>query len=275
MINAFDEILNVHVSDESDRATITTIAEKYPELKNGWLRQSEFSKKMDETRAAQELASKWQTWRVNNWDDEAKMTKAQRQAMDRVRELEDKLSEAGNGEMTVEQMTALLDGELKNRGLVTAEQLAGDKKYIQESLQGHAYLVAKMPVLAQKYKDMTGEYLDGTELLKKVNEYGETDLDKVFERYVAPKMAEKELKEIEAKKAAAQAELDELAKKKENATSPTLPTDQGGDSGISPFQAQMRGIKSPDADVLSNFELGSGGIAAFAAQRFKDRMAQG
>ena len=44
MTNAFDEILNVHVSDESDRATITTIAEKYPELKNGWLRQAEVSK---------------------------------------------------------------------------------------------------------------------------------------------------------------------------------------------------------------------------------------
>ena len=66
-VSAFDEILE-KFSDEGDRTTFQGLAERYPEIKDGLLRQSDYSRRMSEIDNSIKELDSWKQWGAENWD---------------------------------------------------------------------------------------------------------------------------------------------------------------------------------------------------------------
>jgi len=90
MPNAFEELLD-KIEEPEWKEALTKAAEKYPDLKNNQLRQAEFSRKLNELDGKAKYADAWETWKKDNWDDERKMTKAEAEAQQKIREIESEM----------------------------------------------------------------------------------------------------------------------------------------------------------------------------------------
>lgn len=88
----FEDIISA-ISDSSDKEAIHNLASKYPSLKEGWLRQSEYSRRHDELRTTIAERDAWKQWAADNWSAERNMPKSEAFWMDRASELERELQE--------------------------------------------------------------------------------------------------------------------------------------------------------------------------------------
>jgi hypothetical protein len=135
--NAFEELLE-SIPDETDRKAIADYGEKYKELKDGRLRQSEFSRRMNEL--AEEKKSHeadigqlalWRDWRKTHWVDDGEgggMTAEEKEARDQLAQVNQELEtlkaaqEAG---MTFDEVSQFIETDLKKRNVVTKADLDG------------------------------------------------------------------------------------------------------------------------------------------------------
>lgn len=267
---SFDDILGSLVTDESDRAVLSELAVKYPEVKNGWLRQSDYSRKLDSFRDIEREAQtykgkvgEWEGWAKENWDFEANRPKMEVFWERKAQELESKVGT----EMTFDDITKAI----KEQGLVSKPDLEAmiNSKAVEvdKGFSGAAYFSAK---IAEKVGEHYSEFkkpLKVTELVSKMQEYGTNDLDAAYDKYVADARKERNDKDLEAKIAEIRKEEREKAVQETLAKLPSggLPVDQG-ESGLSHFEAKLKQIHEPNA--MENAELGKGTIAAIAAQEY-------
>jgi hypothetical protein len=234
--NAFEDLLDT-ITDENDRKVLTELGGKYKELKDGVLRQSDYSKQMnllsedkkkfDSERAKVEAdlakLEQWNSWRINNWDDDQAMTKAEIKKLEEIQSLTSELEimkaaqEAG---MTFDELDKHLASEPAKKNLVTRDYLDKDfRKDLVDQAQYKKDLDAKIASVANgldylysstlpavlKHKDEFGEILRPDEIIKYANDNGIQKIDDAYDRMVAPRRAE-----IAAKKHA-----DELIKAEE------------------------------------------------------------
>ncbi len=277
-MNAFEELIG-SLTDEGDRKTLESLGNKYPDLKGSVLRQSEFSRKMDEIKLKekdfQTIKSKmdeWEKWSDDNWDAEAGMTKAQKQAMEELT----RLRESGEGEMDFNKLSEWTNNFVKEKGLVSKSDLEttlGEKeKQFTSNLDGHSYLTMKVPQLLLKHFIEFGEALDPQDVVKKAEELKNYNLDSVYDGMVAERRAKKNEEALNKKiEEAKLAGIEEGKRAAMGSRSPS-PTDSGSPE-MSQVRDRMLGKSSEDSDdPYKNVSLDDGDmIARLATKEFLDK----
>lgn len=283
-VNSFEDVLN-SLTDEADKTAFTELSGKYPTMKEGWLRQSDYSKKLDALRSteleykeykgkAEEYENKfkevstqvdqWNSWVEANWDKEADIPKMEKFWKEKAEELESKIGT----DMTFDDVGKFIT----DKGLVSKTDLdsvlTSKADEINKNFQGSAYFAA---VIAEKQGDHITEFhkpLKVREFVSKFNEYGTNDIDAAYEKYVAEdrkviadKALETKLDQVR-KDERAKAEQ-EFAEKKFNQG---LPVDQA-EAGLGHLESKIRNLRDPDA--LEKATLGSGTIAQLAASEYR------
>jgi len=181
----FDNILNL--LDPTDKQTFESIVAKRPEIRQGWMRQDDYSRKLDEFKAKEgsfsavsELANQWNQWAENNWNPETNSTKTELALATRIQELE-----AQGTQMTFDEINKLI----VDKGLMSKTDfesvLTQKEKAINDSFQGSAYVAAKLAEISSRHTLEFKEPFKATEFLTKVGEYGVSDLDKAHDMFVS------------------------------------------------------------------------------------------
>lgn len=311
MANAFEELLEA-ISDTSDREALANLGSKYKELKDGVLRQSDYSRKMNEYSAEKkkfderkseidaELAklNEWRSWRTDNWDDGLGMTKAEIAKQERIEELNaelEVLKSAQGTDMTFEEVESYIEKHMGKKQVLTREQwdkeLKGslvDRKFYEEDVarrttgmaNGLEYLYESTYPLGFSHIKEFDEPLDVAELMKFANENKIAKIPEAYKMWVAPKreeLREKRHKEELTKVAedSAKAEREKLAKERSMGQNGRIPVDQGPPI-MGHVEARMKGVKEGEGDEMpENVELnGSGRVASFVVQQYyKDKAA--
>ncbi len=268
-VNSFDEILNNLVSDTEDREALESLSNKYPEIKNGWLRQSDYSRKLDSFRDTEKKVEAWNKWAEENWDAENNAPKMEIYWRNKAQELE---SQAGT-DMTFDEIKNFTEGFLAERGVMTKtdfESAINSKaQEIDKGFQGSAYFSAVIAEKTAEHLSEFGKPLKVREFIAKLGEYGTNDLDSAYERYVAEDRKSREEKQMEEKIERIRTEEREKAKQEVLAQLPNsggLPIDQG-EPTTGHFEARVRSVGQPDAAEKAN--LGDGTLAQIAAQAYR------
>jgi hypothetical protein len=267
----FDNILNL--LDPAEKQTLESIVAKRPELKQGWLRQDDYSRKLDEFKTkensftqVQELANQWNTWAENNWNPETNSTKTELALATRIQELE-----AQGTQMTFDEINKLI----VDKGLMSKTDfesvLSQKEKSINDSFQGSAYVAAKLAEISSRHTLEFREPFKATEFLGKVSEYGVSDLDKAHDMFVSEirnkreeeKMAEK-IKQVEAEALARgrQEALENFQASHGMSATPT--NDSNNDIGYS-LQQKLAGQSNEDAIPEGR------SVAQFAEQKYREQ----
>lgn len=268
-VNSFDEILNGLVSDADDREVLEALASKYPDIKNGWLRQSDYSRKLDSFRDTERKVEAWNKWAEDNWDAENNAPKMEVYWRNKAQELE---SQVGT-DMTFDEIKNFTEGFLSERGVMTRndfESAINSKAVeIDKGFQGSAYFSA---VIAEKTAEHLSEFgrpLKVREFIGKLGEYGTNDLDAAYDRYVQEERKTRDEKQLEEKIERIRSEEREKAKQEVLSQLPNsggLPIDQG-EPIAGHLEARVRSIGQPDAAERAN--LGDGTLAQIAAQAYR------
>lgn len=268
-VNSFDEILNGLVSDADDREVLEALASKYPDIKNGWLRQSDYSRKLDSFRDTEKKVEAWNKWAEDNWDTENNAPKMEIYWRNKAQELE---SQVGT-DMTFDEIKNFTEGFLSERGVMTRndfESAINSKAVeIDKGFQGSAYFSA---VIAEKTAEHLSEFgrpLKVREFIGKLGEYGTNDLDAAYDRYVLEERKTRDEKQLEEKIERIRSEEREKAKQEVLSQLPNsggLPIDQG-EPIAGHLEARVRSIGQPDAAERAN--LGDGTLAQIAAQAYR------
>ena len=266
-VNSFDEILNS--VDESDRATLSDLSSRYPDLKNGWLRQSDYSRNLDKLRATEAeyqkyktTAEAWTEWASNNWDLEANRPKAEKYWNDRANELE---AQRGQ-DMTFDDIKkfATEQGFISKTDLEST--LTQKQNEIGESFKGSAYFSAVLNELQGNHIHEFKQPLKTRDFISKLQEYGTNDLDAAYEKYVADdrrKIAEeKHQKELEK----IRAEERDKVEQEFRGRGLTLPVDQEA-PGVGHFESRVKHVGDPEA--MAKATLGDGITARLAAEQYR------
>jgi hypothetical protein len=291
-VNSFEDVLNSLVSDESDRGVLQGLVEKYPTIKDGWLRQSDYSRKLDAfrdtARKAEEYKDKfseisnqfdeistkyketseelsaWHQWKENNWDEEANVPKMERYWREKAQELE-----ASKGQdMTFDEIEQFIT----QKGVVTKNDLestlSSKAQEIDKGFQGSAYFTVMLNEISNEHYAEFKKPLKTTELVAKLNEFGTTDLRTAYDKYVS---ADRQALADKAK----QEEIEKIRKEEREAVekeflnrnlNSSMPVDQET-SGLGPLQAKMQRVGDPEA--LDKANLGDGTIARLAAEALR------
>ena len=283
---AFDEILERFGTDE-DRQQFQQFTEKNPFLKESVLRQSDYSRKMDEVRDDLASLQKWDEWRKNNWDDDHEMTRTELAKLQKLEATEQKLAELESrallegGDVDFNQLEAWGNEFIKKQNLVTPEAIGVKEKELKDFVTGMnsftARAATKIPYLNQKHFNEFGELFDPEEMLKQAVTKGRfDDLDKFWEsEYAAPLREkqrtdkwDKERKELEDKAAAAEERGRQEGARMAGAGA-TNPTDGNGPT-MGAFQRSYLGLNKSGSEDSGAPEvpLGDGGLSAFAANKY-------
>ncbi len=303
-MGAFTDLLATF-SDEADRKAFEELGNKNPKIRESVLRQSDYSRKMDEVRDQLAELQKWKDWRTKHWDPEKQLTKREIANFERMEQLEaekeqleerlltQNLGHTGD-DMTLEQLNQWGETFAKNKGMVTKADLESTIKAKETELQNFVNNQVKTQAQFETYASLTvpelnirhtkefGDPFDSEAFLKEATEKGRFNLKDFYETsFVVGRRSEKlkadhtaELERVktesEAKVAAAQAEL-EAAKQRAANMGPNglIPTDNEG-SQMGPLQRKFLKMdeKPPEEGKAPEVPLGEGGIAAFAAKKF-------
>lgn len=268
-VNSFDEILNGLVSDTDDREVLEALASKYPDIKNGWLRQSDYSRKLDSFRDTEKKVEAWNKWAEENWDTENNAPKMEIYWRNKAQELE---SQVGT-DMTFDEIKNFTDNFLTERGVMTKNDfesaINSKAAEIDKGFQGSAYFSA---VIAEKTAEHLSEFgrpLKVREFIGKLGEYGTNDLDAAYDRYVQEERKTRDEKQLEEKIERIRNEEREKAKQEVLSQLPNnggLPIDQG-EPIAGHLEARVRSIGQPDAAERAS--LGDGTLAQIAAQAYR------
>lgn len=294
--NSFEEILE-SIQDDSIREVIKKEAESNPALKGGWLRQSEFSRKLNELDGKAKYADAWEKWKSDNWDETARMTKAEAEAQQKIREIESEnetlrqLQETGD--VTFEQLQSEVDKMVtaKTKGALTEEQFTqkyGSKLFDKDAYDkeinqrvtnwtaGRDEMYLKILKMGFKNKDEFGEVLEPLDVIKYANENKIQDLDVAYNQMVAPRRTEKQNKDIEAKLEAARKEGEIAGQQKAMmGVNGKMPTDSGAPE-MSHLQERLLRQKDADAKPVIADEIkmdGSGKLGHAVADLYRKQKA--
>lgn len=292
--NAFDELLE-SIPNESDRKALSEIADRNAKLKEGYLRQSDYSRHLDsfrerekEMQSWKDQAEQWESWRKNNWVDgalgngkgatkrELEYKRMYEDAQKTVGDLEKRVSTGGDN-VTFEELRGHVNKLVEENQFVRSSdvearesQLRADLKSATENFSqvtsGYLGLTLAAPQVAVQHYKEWGEDLDLNAVFDHTIKNGITDFKKGYESWVEPRRKEKNEQEMKAKIEQARKEGAEEALKSRGMNPGSMPDDQGGPS-VGPLMAlQERFNRGGDgkADV-SNIPLG-GGLARIAAR---------
>lgn len=274
----FDDIVNL--LDPSERDVVNQIVAKQPEIKRGWMRQDDYSRKLDEFRNKEsefrttaeqfgqiaEYAKTWDQWSKENWDEEHGATKAEIALKQRIQQLEANKGE----EMTFDQ----LNGWMAEQGLVKKADvdgiLAQKENAFTQSLQGSAWVGAKLAQIGTRHTLEFQKEFDAPTFLSKVNEYGVNDLDRAYDMFVSDERKTREV--AKAKEALERTEKEAFEKGKQEALSSYIA--QSGNSGV-PVMEQTNDIGHFQRRVQGNMENTDAvpegrSAASFAAQKWRE-----
>lgn len=268
-VNSFEEILNGLVSDTDDREVLEALATKYPEVKNGWLRQSDYSRKLDSFRETEKKVEAWNKWAEDNWDSENNAPKMEVYWRNKAQELE---SQVGT-DMTFDEIKNFTEGFFNERGVMTKNDfesaINSKAQEIDKGFQGSAYFSAVIAEKTAEHLSEFGKPLKVREFISKLGDYGTNDLDAAYDRYVADERKTRDEKHLEEKIERIRAEERAKAKQEVLAQLPNsggLPIDQG-EPTAGHFEARVRSVGQPDAAEKAN--LGDGTLAQIAAQAYR------
>lgn len=296
--SAFDEIITKFGNDD-DKNSFLGLAEKYPDLKDYGMRQSDYSRRMDEVRDQVELATRWQGWEAENWDKDSGMTKTEKVLASELERLQSEKEDlerkvaTGNfsgDEMTFEQLEQFGTDLIKKKGIVTSDDLAAKeaefKKNLTESSNSNAYMnnaALIVPYLNQRHFNEFGELFDPNEFVKTAVEKQRFDLTDYYDKdFIVSKRQAKNDSDHKAEIALIKAEADKRiaeAKQEAEAVSERLkgmgsngmgPSDDGTPS-MGEFQRKYLGLDKtidPKGEPPAN-QLGEGALAHFAAAKWR------
>lgn len=307
--NKFEELLaSINGLEDQDRQALLNVTEKHPELRDGWLRQNEFSRNMDdltkqrkefdgerkqhETILAEhprykeyhERMQKWwdQTWVPDAYGKDNGATKRELEKDALIKQLQSQVEV----EMTFEDLNKEVSRLMDERKFVgqesfekaLAEKEAGVREYLDRNITGMSQLVVKGPKVAVKHFREFNEELDLDELVKFANDNKIADVEQAYNRMVEPKIKEREAKGWEAKVEQAKVEAREQALKEAGMTSGKLPTDTTGPE-MSHFQRFISKTKGEEEGktqrvVPDDVEFGRGHVAQYAAPIYEKRAAE-
>lgn len=280
--NAFEELLE-SIPDEGDRKALEEIGGKYQVVRDGHLRQSDYSRKMDELAAkTKELqakldeATRWNEWAGENYvydaygegkgatKRELEQVKLAEQYRAQMEELQQRISEGG--EVNFDDVKKHIDG----MGFVKGEEFQTQAKQFQEQVYGTVgnaiSAVTALPALTLRHFKEFGEVLDEDTLFKHANEKG-LPLKSAYDDFVHQRRDEARQKEIDERiaKAAAEAEAKGRAEAlKERGMSPgSMPVDSG-ESQVGPLGQLIQGAKQEEG--TPDIDIGRGGLARHAAR---------
>lgn len=270
--NSFEDVLNSLVTDDSDKTALSGLVDKYPGIKDGWLRQSDYSRKLDTVR---ESEKKLKDWYDENWDEAAGIPKMEKYWREKATELEGKVGQ----DMTFDEIQKFTEKTLTEKGVVLKTDLdATLKTKTEEFNNGFLGNMYQNALLIEKQGEHMHEFhkpLKVRDLFAKMQEFGKedprylNDIEASYDKYVAEDRkakADADGKEREArirKEAKAEAEKEFLEKTVNHGG---MPVDQD-DPGLGHLQQKMMLVKDPDA--LKNAELGKNTLAHIAAQEYR------
>ncbi len=286
-MNRFTELL-ASLPEGPAREALKNVGDQHPEvstlLSEGFLRQDEFSRRMDEVRDKVKFADDMTSWWKDQWVPDAYgqgkgATKAELEKDRQIEQL--RVQAASGGEMNFDDLNKYLDEQISSRGIVTRKDLdtftAEKGKEVNElvdakmnaNISAYAYAATALPKLMLMHDKEFGEILDPNAFLKAAGEAGATDLEKFHGEFVRARREEKQQKEIDAKIAAAKEEglqqgrLERSSQPTEGAT----PMDLDGPSlGHMQVTLTSRGKENAQGFKTSPAaELGSGQVAREAA----------
>lgn len=288
-VNTFDDVLNSLVSDEADRGVLNDLVNKYPGMKDGWLRQSDYSRKLDSFRAektelegkATEFENKfnqinqqfeaakgksdaWENWAEGNWDFDKDAPKMEVFWREKAQELESKIGQ----DMTFDDINKFIT----DKGVVLKNDfesvLKGKEDEINKGFQGSAYFTVMLNEISNEHYAEFKKPLKTSELVSKMNEFQTTDLKAAYDRFVADDRKalaeEAHKKEVEKIKAEAVKEAEEKFKS-ERLQHGGMPVDQ--EVGLGHLESKVRNIGDPAA--LDKAQLGDGTTARLAAEAYR------
>jgi hypothetical protein len=191
--NGFADILGL-IADESERVQFEQIVSKYPQVKEGFLRQEDYSRKLAETEEQRKYAEAWDIWKQNNWLADHNMTKQQYEALLENEALRQQLQKAG------EPMDfAQLDKYLGEKGYVAKkdveELLATKEPEVEQLVDGRyaalsAVMSKTMPLVVKHLKEFD-EALDVDAMYANAVKLGINDPDAAYNAYVSDRRAER------------------------------------------------------------------------------------
>lgn len=309
-MGVFDEILK-KVEDPEIRQQFEELAVKAPvvtkEIENGYLRQSDYSRQLDELGDVKERvqrANHWDAWREANYDATQKKTIQQiavEQELQKTREeLEQLKAGAAGGDDDMARFSdfggdtdpaaiaaivkkTIADMNLVSKADVESLSPAGeiDKKLNQFGYNAENFL-AKVVTLADKHREEFGKPLDMDQFMTAIREKRKAPQD-LYPEFVAEQREERRKqqeeqreKEFQEKIAAAREEGAQRARS-EIAMSPDgrVPVDVGeSDGGVltKMLRDQATARVESQADIKAK-RLGSGIIAREAAIEYARKQA--
>lgn len=297
--NSFEDILE-NIQEAELKEAIKQASDKYPDLKGGWMRQDDYSKKSNERDNKVKLAEKWSDWRKANWLDDLNMTKEEAAVRQRVQELEGEvgvLRQKVDTEVTFEELHKEIETmwDAKSKGVMTDKDFNdkyGKKLFNQEeydktvdeklnrTLAAIENLYGKTFELGFKHKDEFGEVLNPLTVVEYAAKNGIQDLNKAYDSMVSDRRGQSRDKELEAKLAAARKEGEDKARR-EVQMSPTgkLPVDTGS-SEMSPLQERVykARVENKDNKPVIPDEIkadGSGRLGHAVAEQYRLDKASG
>ena len=261
--SSWEDIINA-IPDESDQSQIANLAERYPEVKSGWLRQSDYSRKLDELKPIRDDLAKWESWAASNWDDENNAPKLEVYWRNRAKELE-----ASKGdEMTFDDISKWA----QDNGVVTKDTLKHKEDEFLNSINGTAYFALAAADLQGRHIEEFGKPMKVRDFAAKMAEAGVNDPDAFFDRYVADQRSERlkleREKELEEARAAEREKVRrEMAEKQMQSKGQYPMTDEAPQMGH--FEAKVRKIADPEA--AQKAELGDNTLSMLAAQDYRKK----
>lgn len=236
-----EELLASAFPDEKDREEQRKLLEKYPTFGEGFLRQSDYDRKMNEVKSdrqkeqealqtARELAAKWQKWADDNKPVHENLLTEYKKISDRNKELEEIVAKAaeggggggtggGGGEPVDEKkLMERVNSEIGKRGFVSnaevakiveeqAKKIAKEERdaFFKETLPNMMEYSQKLTDFSFSHRQEFNEPFDRKAFSKFVADNKLEDMDKAYDMFVGEKRTERKIKEETEKRV--QAEL--------------------------------------------------------------------
>ena len=289
-INSFDDVIEA-IKDDAAKQALLKEAESNPEIKGGWLRQADYSRKMNEAKARLDYAAEWDKWKADNWDDKLGMLKTEVKNIETIRELEfENLTLKGKleTEMTYEQLQDEVNKlwDNKSKGVLTEDSFAQKfgKDYIPKGeyekdvntrlgnmLANVEQLYGKTSMLAMKHMKEFDEIIDPLSIVDFAYKNGVSDLDKAYGLMVSPRRDERQA-EVRKKELEDAEKRGEMKARQEVSMGPNgrIPTDSGSPQ-MGHLQQRLLKVKvEGEPAVPDDVKMdGSGSLGHSVAQLYR------
>lgn len=290
-----EELLASAFPDEKDREEQRKLLEKYPTFGEGFLRQSDYDRKMNEVKTdrqkeqealqtARELATKWQKWADDNKPIHENLLAEYKKITDRNKELEEQVAKAaegggggaggGGGEPVDEKkLMDKVNAEIAKRGFVSnaemakiveeqARKIAAEERaaFFKETLPNMMEYSQKLTDFSFSHRQEFNEPFDRKAFSKYVADNKIEDMDRAYDMFVGEKRTEKKIKDETEKRV--QAELS----KRNFPGSGAVPSPELG-----PIEARFKTGKGSDG-LPADATISAAAMAAAAELRAENKV---